>query len=314
MAIDTAGPPSPPAAAPTGERFGAYEPTPGLRLRLALFDRPSPSIWSALAGDPTLAVSSHVRNLLAVDQKRWSRRLLFPIARFVSLVIVTAIVWFKRIVPLALSWHGAIDWLSIRFIRRFVSPEGAELLVRHFILETNLLAFIAANSGHGVREPTLRPTSVEGLGNSAVIEHDVNVFALLMNLDNRPFNPPAVLDGSMLAVPELESPTRRRWMNIDIETALYLMNIPFAMFLTANEYKRAVHSLTLDENLLECLYQLTRIQYLRDLSPEGSSLLIRTIGNVPRRLYVHSVVHETAHEVLRREYAGQSIARTADRR
>lgn len=278
---------------------GPFTPTPGPRLRLAIHDRPSPSIWSALEGDPTLSVPDRVKRLLAADQKRWSRRVLFPVTRVFSFVIVTLIIWFKRLVPLALSWHGAIDWLSIRFIRRFVSVEGTELLIRHFILETNLLEFIAVNSGYDdVHRPKLRPVEPAQLGNSAVIEHDVNVFALLVDLRNRPLPVGVDYDRSMLRVPEIQAATHRRWMNIDIETALYLMNIPFALFLTANEYKRAVHSLTLDENLLECLFQLTGIQQLRDLAPEGSSLLIRTIGDVPRRLYVHSVVHEMAHEII----------------
>lgn len=276
-----------------------FEPTPGFRLRLAVRDRPSPSIWAALAGDPTLGVSDHVQQLLEVDQKRWSRRILFPLVRVISIVIVSLITWFKRVVPLAMSWHGAIDWLSIRFIRRFVSAEGTELLLRHFVLETNILAFIAANSGStDITPPTLRPSSPMGLANSAVIEHDVNVFALLADLDGRPLTPGRSLVATMLDVEPIEATTHKRWMSLDIETALYLMNIPFAMFLTANEYKRAVHSLTLDENLLECLFAITGEQQFRDLKPDGNSLLIRTFGDVPRRLYVHAVIHEVAHERL----------------
>lgn len=95
------------------------------------------------------------------------------------------------------------------------------------------------------------------------------MFALLVALANRPLPTGVDYDRSMLKVPEIDASTHRRWMNI--ETALYLMNIPFAMFLAANEYKRAVHSLTLDENLLECLFPLTGIQQLRDLAPRGAA-------------------------------------------
>lgn len=279
-----------------------FTPTPGLRLGLAVGDRPSPTIWSALEGDPTLAFPDRVRRLVAVDQQRWSRRVLLPVARLVSLVAVTLIVWFKRVAPVSMSWHGAIDGLSIRFIRRFVSPEGAELLIRHFIIETNLLELIAVNAGYDdVHRPDLRPVDLAGLADSAVIEHDVNVLALLAGLRNRPLPTRARVDTSMLAVPAIDATSpRRRWMSLDIETALYLMNIPFALFLTADEYERAVHSLALDRNLLECLATLTGLAQLRALAPEGSCLLIRTIGDVPRRLYLHCAIHEMAHEVILR--------------
>jgi len=51
---------------------------------------------------------------------------------------------------------------------------------------------------------------------------------------------------------------RWRWLNLDIQTALCLMNIPFALCLTPQEYERAVHSLRLDDSLLTMLAQLTR--------------------------------------------------------
>ena len=51
----------------------------------------------------------------------------------------------------------------------------------------------------------------------------------------------------MLDIPPVDPERwRRRLLNLDIQTALCLMNIPFALCLTPQEYRRAVHSLRLD--------------------------------------------------------------------
>ena len=279
-------------------------PAAGFRICRTSRDRPSPAIWDALGADPTLALPSHVRALLATDQQRASRRWLFPLVRALSVWVVAMITAAKRIGPVQFSWHRAIDSLSIRLLCRFVSPEGVELLLRHFVIETNVLAYIAANAGlPASAQPTLRPTAAAQLSDSAVIEHDINVFSLLTALGqgatSAPVRAPNRLDTSMLSIPTLHT-AGRRWLALDIETALYLMNIPFALFLTAEEYRRAVHSLTLDENLLKVLAALSGCDQLRHLRPVGSSLLIRSAGDVPGRLFIHTVIHEAIHHHLTR--------------
>ena len=62
----------------------------------------------------------------------------------------------------------------------------------------------------------------------------------------------------MLDIPPVDPEAwRRRLLNLDIQTALCLMNIPFALCLTPEEYRRAVHSLRLDASLLTVLASLT---------------------------------------------------------
>jgi len=92
------------------------------------------------------------------------------------------------------------------------------------------------------------------LGNRAVIEHDLNVYRVLVALGRAaPLGQGdrARLDFGMLAIPPIDpEPHTRRLANLDIQTALCLMNIPFAACLTPAEYRRAVHSLRLDTSLL----------------------------------------------------------------
>src|SRR6202000_286174 len=107
----------------------------------------------------------------------------------------------------------------------------------------------------------LRPVALADLGNRAVIEHDLNVYRVLFALGGAPPPCPSQLspgqlspgqrDFSLLEVPEIDpEPGSRRLLSLDIQTALCLMNIPFALCLTPGEYRRGVHSLRLGASLL----------------------------------------------------------------
>ena len=61
--------------------------------------------------------------------------------------------------------------------------DAAELLVRHFVVETNLLAFIAKNCGEEIPAPALRPTTLAEIGKgNAVIAHDLAVYNLVIDV------------------------------------------------------------------------------------------------------------------------------------
>ena len=267
-----------------------------------------PSVWTAMLADPTVPFDRETLTLVVRDQRTWSRRWLYPVVRPVSRAAVALIRVVKRLVPVPLSTHSTMDGLCVWFLRRFVSPAAGKLLVRHFVVETNLLNFVVRNAGlSAVDEVTLRPTTLEELGNSAVIEHDLNVYDVLIGLGlQRRATPPGrpaaphVLDFSMLTVPPIDpSPRTRRFLRLDIQTALCLMNIPFALCLTDDEYRRAVHSLRLDESLLAILAELTGDPTFLRWRPGTPVIRLDSTLDVPRAVYEHAVVCEYAHERLR---------------
>ena len=104
---------------------------------------------------------------------------------------------------------------------------------------------------------------------------------------------------SMLAVPAVDaSPGLRRLLRLDIQTALCLMNIPFALCLTAEEYRRAVHSMRLDESLITLLAQLTGDDTFLRWRPGGVVVRVDSGLDVPRAVYEHAVICEYAHAQL----------------
>ena len=164
-------------------------------------DRPGPGIFDALHGDPSLYFDRGALKLLERDQTGFSHRFLRPFFRVGSRLLVAAIVFIKRLLPFEFSNHDLLDRLGVWFLSRFVSSQGGLLLLRHFIVETNVIAFIARNTG--LTEPTLRPTSLDQLTDNAVVVHDLNVYELLAGLEGKDLYQRGTwpLDYSMLEVP-----------------------------------------------------------------------------------------------------------------
>jgi hypothetical protein len=269
--------------------------------------RALPLHFDALRVDPTMLLSERVAELLHRDLQRRSRRYMRPIARILSKLVVWGIVTLKRVLPFQFSSHGLLDWLSLRFLRRCVSREGGELLLRHFIVETALIRFVARNCGlPQVREPDLLPTGFNGLLGHAVIRHDINMYRLIIDVgeslrragrircDWR-----AAPDFSMLEVPAISPDLEaRRLFNLDLGTALCLMNIPFALLTTEGIYEQAVNSFSLDASLLSHIADITGDDNFR-VPRSGQSLAWLAIdGDVPRSLYRHAMLHEQAHTAL----------------
>jgi hypothetical protein len=258
-----------------------------------------PSVWHAIRSDPTTPFDPATLAMVVRDQRLASRRWVYPWLRHVSRILVALIRLAKTVVPLSFSAHSTMDSLCIWFLRRFVSADACALLMRHFVVETNLLNVIAANSGGAVEPVTLRPRTIADLGDRAVLIHDINVYEVLTRVRLADLAGPVRLDPDLLDVPPLDVEAgRRRWLNLDIQSALCLMNIPFAACLTPLEYERAVHSMRLDDSLLALLAHLTGDASFLRWCRGGVTVRVDSAIDVPRAVYEHAVICEHAHERL----------------
>jgi len=263
-----------------------------------------PSAWELMSTDPSIPIDRAALRLVIEDQRRPSRTYVYPWLRVASRIAVTCIVAGKRLLPVQFRAHATMDRLCLLFLRRFVAADAVRLLIRHFVVETDLLNFAVRNAQvPGLEEVKLRPTALSGLGNRAVIEHDLNVYRVLLGLgaSGGPARRElADLDFSMLEVPDTDpEPETRRLLNLDIQTALCLMNIPFALCLTSSEYRRAVHSLRLDTSLLSVLATLTGDPAFAGWCNGVQPLRIDSNIDVPSAVYEHAVLCEYAHARLR---------------
>lgn len=267
--------------------------------------REAPSLWETMAADPAVAVDPQALALVIADQRSRSRALLYPWIRPLSRLLVAVIVIARRLCPWPGSAHGLMDRMCLWFCRRLVSPVAVTLLIRHFIIESNMLAFIARNAPGGPRpEPSLRPVTIAGLGDGAVIEHDMNVYRVLHAVGSArapggAAEAAAPPDYGMITVPVIDpGPASGRLLNLDIQTALCLMAIPFAACLTPGEYRRAVHSMRLDASLLALLSQVTGDATFLGWRTALPPARVDSAGELPVMVYEHAVAGELAHARL----------------
>ena len=266
---------------------------------MAEFVRSDPSMWEAIYADPSVPIDRALMQQIIRDQRRVSRRWIYPVARVLSRVVVAIISVFKRVLPFRWMPLPMMDFLCVWFLRRFVSVDAVELLIRHFVIETNLVNFIIRNTAVDFEPVTLRPEKLSELGEQAVVEHDINVYDVLIALDGVTLTPPPVLDFTQLDIPPLDAePGRWRPMRLDIQTALCFMNIPFSMALTLEEYRRAVHSMRFDDSFLEILAIICDDDTFRHWKVGGLSIWMDSNVDGPRMVYKHALLCEYAHARL----------------
>ena len=137
-------------------------------------------MWDAMIDDPAMPLEPEVARMVTDDQRQLDPHLALP-GRAADLAGSRGrSSWsLKRLTPVRWTAHRLMDRLCLWFLRRFVSPLAVELLIRHFVIETNLLNFIVRNTATGIEPVALRPVNLAGLGDRAVIEHDINVYEVL---------------------------------------------------------------------------------------------------------------------------------------
>ncbi len=263
------------------------------------FVKSDPSMWEAIYSDPSVPLDRAVVRQIINDQRRLSRRWLYPVARVFSRFVVAIVSIAKRVLPFRWMPLPVMDALCVWFLRHFVSPSAVDLLIRHFVVETNLVNFIIRNTPVDMAPVTLRPTALSGLGDSAVVEHDVNVYDVLIALDKVRVTERAELNFEQLDIPRLDAERQvRRVIRLDIQTALCFMNIPFSMALTVEEYRRAVHSMKFDDSFLEILTTITGDDTFRAWKVGALSLWMDSNVDVPQMVYRHALICEYAHAQL----------------
>ncbi len=275
--------------------------------------RDNPSLYHALAVDPTLPMDSQSTASQLRDARRWSRRYLLPTVRVIVLLSMRALMIIKRVLPFRVGSERLFNWGSVFFGRWFTSPEAAGFILRHFVLETNIINFIARNAGHGsVEEVDLKPTRPEHLGDwkgmNATIRHDVNVFNLIIDLGESPVADVQSrvaldeLDFSMLEVPPIETlPDAPRVLSLDLYTTLYVSCFWIAACVDEEVLERAINSFQVDESLLTALANLTGDDLFRTWTPVKFPTWFGSPTFDPARdLHWHMLVHEYAHHHLLR--------------
>jgi len=222
-------------------------------------DRLNPDPDLALLLDQAAPIAEVATQAMLNNLRSRSRRLLLPLIRLFSKIMVGVIGTLRAVLPntcTSSKWlHRSIHW----GLRNFVRSEANLLILRHFHLGSQVLGFIADNANVAIQRRPLTPKCLTAVEDNLFVQHDLNLFnfvielnqSLIQNQSSLPSNLPVQEINFDSISEELDiEPLPNRWSNVlDLESAIHLYTPVYQLLLSDTEFSRAVASLQLDESI-----------------------------------------------------------------
>lgn len=277
-------------------------------LRASHYDPKDPDPWLALKLDQSLPIDPDAKGALLRGAASWSRRWMFNIIRpfvFLFFLVVKILRGLSPHVPnLNGTLHRTIHW----GLKTFGSPDANLLILRHFHVGTELLAFIKANAGDvQVETVPLRPRTLKDLEDNVFLQHDLNVFNFIIQLNmslreqGRDLMPVDRPDFSMITDGPFDiPPTKKGWLNfIDVQTAVEVYTPLYALMLPRADFIRASNSLQLDEPVGIYIGKILGTDYHLSFIKNGHPMVPLSTLQAGFRLMMHGLDCEAMHGWLR---------------
>ena len=294
--------------------------TAGILHGAGAYDPRHPDRWAALWLDLSLPLPDEAKAALIRGARSRSRRWLAPAIRPGLFALMLAARGVRTLLPRQPDLNGPLHRLIHWGLKTFASPDANRLILRHFHIGTEILGFIAANAGVRVTTTPLRPRTLKALQENAFLQHDLNVFNLVIQLNTalreqgRELAPPARLDFSMVSDAPFDlEPLPHGPLNVvDVQTAIEAYLPLYALMLPREDFDRAAHSLQLDETIAIYVARLLGTDYPLHFVKNGCPLMPGSPFGAAARLMLHGMDCEALHGWLRlmkaRQAAGLPMA------
>lgn len=265
---------------------------------------PDPSLAAYL--DTSLPLDPQVRAALLQDLELFSRRVLHRIFRPLGIFAIVVIGILKIFIPRAFTSSPLLHKLIHWGLEYFVAPPSNFLILRHFHVGSEILAFIAANAPVQVPTNPIRPKFLKDVEQEIFLNHDLNLYNFIIRLntalqsENTHLHPPKRLNFDMITDGPFDiAPLPRRWTNfIDLSSAIEVYTPLYQLFLTERDFRRAYHSLQLDETVAIYVARLlgdtTHLALVNNRHPLVPDSAFRSA----KRLVLHGLASEALHALL----------------
>lgn len=271
-------------------------------------DRRDPNPWLAFYLDQSIKIDDQAKAALLLCMQSKSRQFLLPIVRPLARITIILIQLIKTVIPNKFTSSRILHQLIYWALKYFVSPEANFLILRHFNIGSEILAFIADNvPGLDMELNPLRPRCLEDLKNDTFLIHDLNIFNFVIELNARlrekqlDIGPPEKLNFDSITDGEFPlDPLPDRWTNfVDVQTAIEIYTPVYQLFLTDNDFWRASNSLQLDETIgLYVGRILNAPEYVGLVNNKHPIVPLSTLM-AGFRLMLHGLAAESLHALLR---------------
>lgn len=275
-------------------------------LGVTQHDPRDPDPWWALYTDRGLPLDAQSKAALVLDSRSFSRRFFLPFLRPATRICLVLVGLFRVLVPRALTSPRLLHWLIYVGLRYFASPQATFLILRHFHLGSNVVAFLAANAGESVGSEPLRPLTPADVKDNLFLRHDLNLYNFVIRLNaalaasSRALSPPAHIDFDAIDDRPIPfPPLPRGWFNVlDSVSAIELYTPLYHLLLGQRDFARANQSLQLDETIAiyaaQVLGDATHLALVNNRHPWIPLSSMRA----GHRLVIHGLATELLHAVL----------------
>ena len=272
------------------------------------YDPADPNPWLALALDQSLPMDPEAKAALLGGAASWSRRWMFNIVKPLLFVFFVGVKILRGLSPKYPNLNGLLHRTIHHGLAFFGSPDANLLIVRHFHVGTELLAFIRANAGDvDVKTVPLRPRTLADLEDNVFLQHDLNVFNFIIQLNmslraqGRDLVPVERPDFSMITDgPFAIERTEKSWHNFaDVQTAIEIYTPLYALMLPRSDFVRASNSLQLDEPVAIYIGKILGTDSHFAFIKNGHPMVALSTLQAGFRLMMHGLDCEAMHGWLR---------------
>jgi hypothetical protein len=272
-------------------------------------DPRDPSHWHALFLDKSIPFSADAKAAFLYDSGSRTKQFLYPFVRLIARLLIMLLQVLKAILPNAINAPKTLHRFLYFGMKYFIKPEANYLILRHFVLGSEVLRFIKDNVRVVEDIPTkpLRPMELTAVKDNLFLQHDLNLYNFIINLNNamgkegKMIVPVADPDFSAITADDsfAFAPFPERWTNfLDLSTAIEIFTPVYQLFLTDNDFWRACNSLQLDEviglyaaTILDCPEKLVALNNKHPMIPLPTT-------SAAFRLILHGLSTEVLHALL----------------
>ncbi|MVW71356.1 hypothetical protein [Bordetella sp. 15P40C-2] len=269
-------------------------------------DPADPSPWLALYLDRSTPLPDAVKAAWLADSSCASRQYLLPFLRPLARAFIILIQVIKTFLPRKWSHSKFLHRFLAWGLEHFVSPEANWLILRHFHLGAQVLAFIGRNAPVRVETTPLTPRCIADLKDEMFVKHDLNLFNFVIRLNGAlraagvDMQAPERVDFSMIRDPglRLEDMPQRKRNFLDLQSAIELFTPLYQLLLTDNDFWRAANSLQLDETIGIYAAQILGAPQHLILVNNKHPLVPMSTLRAGYRLVLHGLSTEMLHSLL----------------